>query len=451
MAQANAQIAARCCRRLVAAGGLIVALLLPLCLNPFAARPFEPVKVPFFISVVAAMSLARLTRLMLERRRGSAAFPVAKGSVSPSAAGPLVWCILLYLGVLAAATIGSVDPQRSLFGQQHSPHGLLTALSLVAFCLLIYEAAQEPHYPQQLTGTLLLGSMPVITYGLAQYIGRDPFDWTLRGVSPVFSTMGNTIYLGAYLAMVAPFSLLRIATAGERSERLRYGLVAALQVLCLLLTRARSALLALMAGGLLFLGYWAWRGQRRALLLGLLAAVLLGGVLFVAISIEPRVPGQAATGPTPQFRTYTLNERHYIWSGTVAAIKERWLLGYGPETFAPVFAAHSPPELDNYLPSNEFVDDPHNILLEHLVSAGIPGLLAFAALVVAFFRTVARALVRRPAHPQGDLLAAIAASVLAFLVYAQFNPDVIVLSALFWLDLALAAALIVAPPRPVHN
>ena len=56
------------CRRVGEAGGWAIAVLLPLCFNPFAAAPFEPAKVTLLLAVVAAMAVARVASPTARRR-----------------------------------------------------------------------------------------------------------------------------------------------------------------------------------------------------------------------------------------------------------------------------------------------------------------------------------------------------------------------------------------------
>ena len=144
-----------------------------------------------------------------------------------------------------------------------------------------------------------------------------------------------------------------------------------------------------------------------------------------------------------------MGARLAIWRGTLALLPGRWWLGYGPESYAGAFSAHYPPELARYHRPMQLVDDPHNIFLEHLVSTGIVGLLALLGLLGAFLWVALRGLLPGGALRESRLiLAAATSSVVAFLVATQFNPDVIALSAFFWLDLALGVAAMGARDLP---
>lgn len=420
------------CRRTVEAGALAVAFLLPLYFNPFAAAPFEPPKVRLFLALVAVMLVAGLIGALLPRGRAPRPRALPLGPERS-----LLCASLGYAAAFLLATLAAADPRQSFLGEGPNPHGAITTLALVALFLLTVWAVRTRRQLERLVTALLLGTVPAVTYGLAQFLRLDPLRWIPVSGSPVHSTMGNTVYLGAYLAMAAPFTLARIVGSAQRGHALRYGLILALQVGCLFLTCARGAWLGLIAGLLLFLGYLAWSRRSR----GYLAAsilVLAGGLaLLPALSTIPtRLPQRQ---PVPVgYRISSLYARLAIWEGTLSLVPDRPLLGYGPESYTAAFSARRPGRWDSHLRAGRIVDDPHNILLEHLVSAGVLGLVAFLAVIGAFYRLVGRAL--RARAPGSLTIAAAAASALAFLVSAQLNPDVITLSALFWLDLALAVA-----------
>jgi putative inorganic carbon (HCO3(-)) transporter len=307
--------------------------------------------------------------------------------------------------------------------------------------------ARAPEYARRLITALLLGSVAVAVYGLAQYVGLDPLPWITDSVSPVLSTLGRSNFLGAYLAMVIPFTLSRLAVCAAPGSRLRYGLVLALQAACLFLTMARGAWLGLVAGCAVFLGLLAYRWQSRRMLAAAGSALLVGAVLLAAMDRLPQLlQGRAQVAnlsraselSLPELRSISVETRAVIWEGTLALIPRRWPLGYGPGTFEGVFAAHYPPKLAQLAGPGLVIDDPHNLLLDQLVAAGAAGVLAFLTLVAVFFWRAGRTFCRVTGRPNQAVLAAILGSATAFLIQAQFNPDVIVLAVLFWLCMAMA-------------
>jgi len=436
------------CRWVVEAGGLGVALFLPLCFNPFAMPPFEPAKVALFRGITFGMVIASTAAFFLNPQNGSLSVRLRSWTETfrPRTNNPLALPVLIYAAAYALATVTSIDPRLSLWGARDNPQGAITALCVVVFFLLVANALRTGKQLDRMTTALLLGSVPVVVYGLSQYLGLDPLDWITDSVSPVLSTMGRSNFLGAYLAMVIPFTLARIVIRRSGRAALRYTLVLVLQVTCLLLTLARGAWLGFLGGSLVFLWLLARRWRSRALFAISVTALLIGSWLFASmnnIGLPQRATQKTdsvSQGAGPSFaelRTASVEARIIIWKSTLSLIQARWLLGYGPETFAAAFSSHHPPELARFEGPDVIVDDPHNLILDQLAAIGIVGLLAFLCVIVSFYRITLRTFSRARDRPTEATLAAILGSATAFLIQAQFNPDVIVLVALFWLVLAL--------------
>jgi O-antigen ligase len=102
--------------------------------------------------------------------------------------------------------------------------------------------------------------------------------------------------------------------------------------------------------------------------------------------------------------------------------------------------AHYPAALGQYQAAGVVVDDAHNLLLNELMAGGLAGLLALLGVVISFYAATWRAWRRAAERSWQVTLAAALAAMTAWLVQAQFNPQVIVLIALFWLLVAVAAA-----------
>lgn len=434
-------------RSIVEAGGLAVAVALPLCFNPWATPPFEPAKVALFRGVTAAMAAA--TAIAWFR----------KPDLSDRLAGRRIWAdlqrwrvdnpmalpALAYVAACVLATATSIAPQMSLWGPGDNPQGTITMLCAVVFFLLIADGLQTRTQFDRMVTAMILGSVPVAVYGLGQFFGLDPLPWITDSVSPVLSTLGRSNFLGAYLAMVVPFTLLRIADGSEDISRIRYALVLALQIGCLWLTLARAAWFGFLGGALLFLGLLALRRRSRALW-GIAVIVLFLGIWsYTAMNVtalprwgQPAIGAQSEQGMSfADLRVASVNARLTIWKTTLELVRGRWLLGYGPEQFTAVFMAHYPSELARFEGPQVVVNDPHNLFLDQLVAAGVIGLAALFSVLIAFYRLALTTLHRCTDRRSESALAAILGSVTAFVIQAQFNPDVIVLSALFWLILAL--------------
>jgi O-antigen ligase len=430
-------------------GGFLVALFLPLYFNPFANQPFEAVKVALFQAIsISMMAVACLSALHHYHRQHG--LPAKEARFRPTLSAlrrhnPLFLPAILYTIVYLLATAASINPQIS-FGGVRTGHGTATILCQVLFFLLLTTALQSRVQVERMITALLLGSVPVALYGWVQYLGLDALKWSTSSISPVLSTLGRSLFLGSYLAMVIPFTLSRIV-AGQRKGGpypLSYSLILILQITCLLFTMARGAWLGFLGASLLFLGLLAYRNRSRKLLLIAITVLITGSCLFMALNrskifLPPGHAKELSDTQVVQGRLSSNNFRLTGWRYTLALVPERYLLGYGPETFTTAFAAYYPQASYPQL-SRLHSWDPHNVILSHLTETGVLGLLTFSWLLVRFYKTTFAAFRRAREWPLEVTAAAILSSVTAFIIQAQFNPNVIVLTALFWLLLALGVA-----------
>ena len=418
-------------QRTLEVGGLLVAVLTPLVFNPLDVNAFEPLKAAVFQIVTLLMLLAALLPPASALRSG----------------GMARWPYLLYAGAILLATIFSVDVRRSLWTARTTADGALTLLSGVIFCWLLGQALTTRRQMTRLLGALVIGSVPVTVYGLLQAAGLDPLVWVSDSVSPVLSTVGRSNYLAAYLAMVMPFTLALWRSGDEGQPAHRFGLLFALQLVCLLLTLARAAWLGLLVGGLsagLTLARRRPAGSARGgwLLRGLTAG-LVGVALLVAMSASALLQPSAYGMRPPvyaQLRADSAAARLIFWRASLRLLDGRWLLGYGPGTFGAVVAAAQPAELTAAGPAAALLDDPHNLLLDRLLQTGVVGLAAYLAVLLAAARQWLRAWRRAVDRQALSILAAMLAALTAYLVQAQATPNVMAPDAVFWVILALAGA-----------
>ena len=409
-------------------GGWLAAFLLPLFFNPLALDdPFEPGKVLLFQLIVLGMVVVAL-------------WP-GVGRPQWWQGNPLAVPVVVYGVIVGLATAVSIDIRTSLWGDAF-PHGALLTLAVLLFFLLLTIALQEQQQVEQLISVILISSVPVVLYGIVQFMGLDPLVWSHDSVSPVHATLGRSLYLGGYLAMVIPFTLIRLIrhkAVNHRRQQIAFAIVLVLQVSCLFFTLARGAWLGFL-GSMVLLA--ALLTHRRRFWLGGIALFLILGIVGLVVinrggwTAFPALQSGADLG---QIRAFSNNARLSTWADALALVPDRWLLGYGPETYATAVQQRLGLVTGPYTPH---LPDPHNLLLYLVTAVGLAGLCAFLwingrfyALLLTRFRQTTHANTRL-------LLAAILSSTTAYLIQAQFNPDMITLSALFWINLSMGISLV---------
>ena len=210
--------------------------LVTLYVNPLIENAFEPGKVSLFAAGSAALVVAQLIR---NRDNPGALFATVRGHL-------LFWPLTLLIMTNLLASLLADDIGQSLF-RSDSYRGSLINISSYLFCLVVITIIDQSERTDLLVTALLVCSIPVTVYGWLQYLGLDPVQWETVSVSDVQSTVGRSIYLGAYLAMILPFTVRAGLRKGiTTGQRVVYATLAALQLGCLYLTLSRGAWLALL-------------------------------------------------------------------------------------------------------------------------------------------------------------------------------------------------------------
>ena len=184
----------------------------------------------------------------------------------------------------------------------------------------------------------------------------------------------------SFAGLLAPWLLVAvgIGVSAWNSPRTQWQTVAGAAVCCLLigfcflLTKSRTALLAIVAG-LVLVAWYRWRGGRgldwRILVVGCVAFASLVAGAIAAGSFDWLVLSE-----TPKSVLY----RVQYWQSTMAMIADHPWLGSGPGNFQQYYATYKLPE------ASETIADPHNFLLEVWATAGTPAMLVFVSIPLLF-------------------------------------------------------------------
>jgi Tfp pilus assembly protein PilF/O-antigen ligase len=397
---------------------LLMVLAVPLWVNLNGQQPFELPKVMLMRSLVWLLAALIIGEQIL---RG---FADLRGRLK----NPLLPALGLLALTLTITTATAVDWQLSLWGSYERSQGLLTHLSYLLLCLLAAYRLPSLARARRLIVLMILGTVPLLLLGLAQWFGWLSLGLVSDGRTAVYATLGRANFLGAYLAFTLPLTAGLLMTS-DRKQRWLWGVILAGQLFLIGLTLARGAWLAAVFGLLLF-GVLLWGGR-----LGRWAGLGWLGVGAVAVAGPLAVwwLGRLGAGSTAA--------RLVIWQETALLTAQKPLLGYGAEALRIVFPAVYPPELVFFQGREYFVDRAHNWLLEWLIMAGWPGLLAFLLVIGVFVGVVGRALSRPARGEKRVFLAAILAAVLTNLVNNLVSFDVTPTATASWLLIGLGVAL----------
>ncbi|PHV70146.1 hypothetical protein CS063_11760 [Sporanaerobium hydrogeniformans] len=136
------------------------------------------------------------------------------------------------------------------------------------------------------------------------------------------------------------------------------------------------------------------------------------------------------------------SSRGYIWSRTLPLLKETWLIGKGPDTYAMVF-----PQNDYwgkyYALSDIYtvVDKPHNLYLQIAVNQGIIALLSFLVMVLVYIVDSFKLYGLKKHYGVDELIGlGMLLSVIGYLAAGIFNDSSVSVAPLFWVLLGIGIA-----------
>jgi len=317
-----------------------------------------------------------------------------------AAAQPAGTALLAFLALMALAmTWADVEwPRRLAAWWSWRP------LILLLFASALFDDARwKDRFAQALVAFLVLAAL--VSFALRLLPTPMGIDNEPGVILRNHATQGMAFVAGTVLAAMLAWG--RPATA-----RMRQALLAAMALFVAniaLISTGRSAHLALLVAGALF-AFSLLRGRRRwtaLVLIPVLGAVLLASSSMVRERFTTAY-GELDTVMTSPWETST-GLRIVIWTTTVELIRQRPLLGYGVGGLPPAYAALVHQRYTGWQAAE--AKDTHNQYLHVMVEAGIPGVLAFLAFIVAVVR-------QRAAAPyRGAALALFA----AWLVTSLFN------------------------------
>lgn len=221
------------CERIIESGWLLALALIPIYFNLLSARHFEPDKATTLRSLVLIMAAFALIRVLekINLKDSATSQDTSEPMSTTNPLGqlwkrfsriPMAVPVLFYAIVFIIATIPSVVPHTSFWGSYQRLQGTYTNLSyILLFALIVIHLRERAQLERAITVILITGLM-VSFYGVVQHSGFDPLPWRGDVQRRVASTMGNAIFVAAYLIMVVPLALYRIAHGASEIRGARH-------------------------------------------------------------------------------------------------------------------------------------------------------------------------------------------------------------------------------------
>ncbi len=364
--------------RWIALSGVVLGLLMPLVFIKELIFPFVFSKLIFFQIVIGLTFPAYLLLAWMD--------PASRPKKHS-----LLIAVALYFVAMALATVFSVDPMRSWWGNQERMNGYFTLLHFFAWFLMATSLLKTwKEWEMVLRAQVIIGGLVAFTAIWQKW--RDPFLFYYEASGRFGGVLDNPIYQGMY--QMFTFFLLALLALKTRAKAwwALYGVLALLGIGGFAASQSRGPLVGLFAGivvSALCFGFFSKVRRHHWIAGGSVATMFLAyGALYLARGTQlvqdlglVRFVDLNATGAT----------RLIAWKIAWKAFLDKPVFGWGFDTFHLIFSQNYNPISLRHSLYETWFDRAHNTIFDVLSMTGAFGLLTYLAIFVALFWSLYRA------------------------------------------------------------
>ncbi len=397
--------------------------LLPLVFSLQSHDPFRPLQ----LCLAETGTLLAILLWML---------PLTTQAILPLVRTGLGWPVFIFFLLSFLSCFGAPN-------QAVAWRGLGETLCWILFYYIFTQLGLGRKTRMTVLAAILAATCLTSLYSLVQLAGLDPVAWDNQFQGRMFGTFGNPDFLAGHLVLVAPLCLALFLAGEGRPVKIIFGGLGLLFLVCLAGTQTRGAWLGL-GVSVLFMACLGWKyfqGQwlkNKAWFFGFGGTVIVLLLLFFSLAGTSRIT--ALFNPSAEGN---LNQRLFLWKGTLGIIRDHPWTGVGCDNFKIVYplyegklAASMPGRSVPYHRS----DHSHNDFLQMAAERGLACLGVFLWIIVIVFRQGLanirqwQAQTKTPWFREDAVCLGLMAGLAGLLVHAFFNFPlrVVPTSMTFW-------------------
>lgn len=327
-------------------------------------------------------------------------------------ASPAFWLLMSFLFISLLATISSLDVGFSLWGDPVRGDGFVNLVFYIIFSLLIFLVIKRNDWQKLWDFTIIIGVLMSLVAIFQQFGVLKEFLVPLH-FRPS-STTGNPIFLATYLLLLT-FLCFSFAVKSKNIIRriFYYFSFLIFLVVSIFLTQTRAAILGLIIGFLWFSLAYPKKLKKLKFFAAVFLILIVSGAYSLKIYLDShlyvyqRIPSTISSDLDRALNVFEgtkeIESRISAWKVSLDALRERPVLGYGPENFEIAFDKHYDPSLPiigvAIPPGTELYqwwDRAHNFLFDISITAGLPALAAYLCFFVALFWQLQKLKKREP-------------------------------------------------------
>lgn len=338
---------------------------------------------------------------------------------------PVLFPIVLYLLTVVFST--AISYQK--FTSYNEAINIFTYFIFLFLVISFYEKEKNI-----LISTAISFSSAVVSlYALLQHLKIDFIEWD----SPLVytrstSTLGNPDFVSAYLSIVLPVVLSFLIIQKNKFFKSLLFLNFVLNFTALLFTYSRGGWITFVFVMAIFF-YLLEKEKLReniSYILGLFLCIVAISTAGVSrkVLIDNKVTdisGRIKSIVDLNYPSFSI--RRHLWHDALLMIREKPLLGWGPDTFTSVFFKFRSPELSYLAGRTNLPENPHNDYLNICCNSGFFGLFAFLFFCVSVLKYSLRKL------KEDILYLGMFSAIVGFLFQSLFYYKVVPTATLFFL------------------
>ncbi|MBU4369336.1 O-antigen ligase family protein [Patescibacteria group bacterium] len=401
---------------------------------------------------------------------------------------------IIFIFILGLAAIFSQSFHYSFWGYYSRKMGYLIWLHFFIFFLILFFNLKTKKQIARIFYIITLTASLVVIYGFLQVFGFDFFNWSeppSLGYR-VFSTLGQPNFLASWLLLSFPAVLWIIFRYSsqhhlkaplfstfkkEKKEHLDkttntsflkkvffrpiFVCLSLLTVIILVLTQSRGGWIGFFLALFFFIIIFSWQKNQKRLAILLFIFLVLFSFFILALNMSP-----LQIRPTDHLltaRVKTLSHltdagrlRFIWWQNSFDLIKQKPVLGFGPETQHLNFPQYYEPEYAALEGINQMPDRAHNDILDMTLMSGILGLISYLFLIFWVFFSGLKYIFQK-SHSEFKvyslrfIVLVLLAGLTGYLISLQFSFHVIPTAVYFWGYLAIILNIISTKQQALNN
>jgi O-antigen ligase/tetratricopeptide (TPR) repeat protein len=353
--------------------GICLILFLPIVVLPPAFQPSVWSRVILFRIILTVLISVFLFKFLYKKEFIFSVPKIKNRDYIP------FFILLAFFATLILATIFSENIRFSIFSSPNRADGTLNLLFFFGFAIFLTIFAKERQW-NKFFNVLFITGISASLLAIVQYFNilKNIFLSYESGGTPSF--IGNSTFLAIYMLFLAFLSFTLLTKEKEKKKKIIYAILFFVFIFTILITGSRATYLGLLIGFFFFFFFYPKKFKTLKIIAASL--ILLAIISILILNFFPQIAEKNNLFKIAERRLSIKNiaedlagTRFSVWKITLQAIKDKPLLGWGPENFYIGFEKHYDPTLPNM--NKLWWDRPHNIFLDIAVNSGLISLLFY--------------------------------------------------------------------------